>query len=350
MLKKIMTVSTAALLTLAMSATAFAHDGWSQTNAPIIAQGEVSYVDLQFGNHSNEHKSYRITGQWNKDTSKVYVTSPSGKKSDITSTRFYTGEAATETEPAVNNGFVATFSSSSPGAYIISAESDSIRKLSASRSMSSAKSFVAVSDIPTYERVKKLNGFSAQVTPDRAELIPLFNPAAVTVNEQVSVQLVLKGKPVAASEVVVIRRSNSETQILTTDEKGMVTFKTGPADYYLLRSATSETVTDQADYKTISYKATATFTVQNATAKLPAEQTKTFPYIYLDGKLINTSDISIQNGSTYTTASFITSQVDSRFAGKGKVSLRSAVEGLGAKVEYLPAVGDTRAAILIYTK
>ncbi|MEX2461690.1 MAG: DUF4198 domain-containing protein [Paenibacillaceae bacterium] len=348
--KKIIAVSTAALLTLAMSATAFAHDGWSQTNVPIIAQGEVSYVDLQFGNHSNEHKSYRITGQWNKDTSKVYVTSPSGKKSDITSTRFYTGEAATEKEPAVNNGFVATFSASSPGAYIVSAESNSINKTSASRSMSSTKSFVAVSDIPTFERVKKLNGFSASVTPDRAELIPLFNPAAVTADQQVSVQLILKGKPVAAAEVVVIRRSNSETQILTTNEKGIITFKTGPADYYLLRGATSEAVTDQADYKTINYKATATFTVQNAVAKLPVGQPKALPYTYLDGKLIETNDIPIQNGTTYAPASFITSNVDSGFTGIGKVSLRSTVEGLGAKIEYLPAVGDTRAAILIYTK
>lgn len=118
----------AAFLTFAMAVPVFAHDGWSQTHSPIIAQGEVSYVDLLFGNHSNEHKSYRIAGQWSPDTSKIYVTTPAGKKIDITSTRYYTGEAAAETAPAVNNGFIASFSSSSPGAYIITAEGDSVFK------------------------------------------------------------------------------------------------------------------------------------------------------------------------------------------------------------------------------
>src|SRR5690554_774720 len=120
--KRISIVILTLIMTISLALPAFAHDGWSQTNSPIIAQGEVSYIDLLLGNHSNEHKSYRIAGQWSTDSSKVYVTTPAGQKADITSTRFYTGEAATETEPAVNNGFVATFSSKSPGAYIISVE------------------------------------------------------------------------------------------------------------------------------------------------------------------------------------------------------------------------------------
>lgn len=197
--KKVASAALAAALTLAAAVPVFAHDGWSQTSAPIVAQGQVSYVELLYGNHSNEHKSYRIDGQWGS-TSKVFVTTPGGVKSDITGTRFYTGEAATETTPALNNYFVASFKSNVPGAYIISTEADSVYKGAdaASRTLRSAKSFVAVSDIPVLERVKALTGFSKQVSPDRAELIPLFNPAAVTPDEQVAIQLLLKGSRLGA--------------------------------------------------------------------------------------------------------------------------------------------------------
>jgi uncharacterized GH25 family protein len=352
MKKKIAAAALAAVLTLGLSASALAHDGWSQTNAPIIAQGEVSYVDLLFGNHSNGHKSYRIAGQWSTDTSKVYVTAPAGRKVDITSTRFYTGEAATETEPAVNNGFVASFSASSPGAYIISAEGDSIFKHGgvAIRTLRSAKSFVAVSDIPVLDRVKDLKGFSKAVTADRAELVPEFNPAAVTPNEQVSVRLLLKGQPLAATEVSLIRRSSAEAQTFTTDSQGRITFKTGPADYYLLRAKPATDEKKEGEYDRVNYEATMTFIVQNGTSKLPASRPNPSPYLYVNGRLVETDGVVIRNGTTYADASVIREHIDPTYTAQGAVALRSFAEGLGATVEFLRAVGDARAAVLIYTK
>jgi len=352
MKKNIAATALAAVLTLGLSAAAFAHDGWSQTNAPIIAQGEVSYVELLLGNHSNEHKSYRIAGQWSPDTSKVYVTTPAGTKADITSTRFYTGEAATESEPAVNNGFVASFSASSPGAYIISAEGDSIFQHGgvASRTLRSAKSFVAVSDIPVLERVRQLKGFSRAIATDRAEWVPEFNPAAVRPNEQVSVQLLLKGQPLADTEVSLIRRSNSEAQTFTTDAQGRITFKTGPADYYLLRAKPATAEKKAGEYDQVQYEATMTFIVQNGTSKLPAAKPNPVPYLYVNGKLVATDGVVIRNGTTYADASVIRQYIDPAYAGQGAVALRSFAEGLGATVEFLPAVGDTRAAVLLYLK
>lgn len=350
--KKIAVAALAAVLTLSAAVPAFAHDGWSQTSAPIVAPGQVSYVELMYGNHSNEHKSYRIDGQWGLDTSKVYVTTPAGVKSDITSTRFYTGEAATETEPATNNYFVASFKSNVPGAYIVSVEGDSVYKsaTAASRTLRSAKSFVAVGDIPVLERVKALKGFSKQVSRDRAELVPQFNPAAVTPDQNVSIQLLLKGQPLADTVVDIIRRSNSEATELKTDANGIVSFTTGAADYYLVRSKPSTAEAKEGEYDTTNYEATMTFTVQNESPKLPGTAASAKPHIYVNGTVVTADSLTIQQGAAKVDASFIRNYVDANYEGTGLVALRSASEAAGATVEYFPAVGDNRAAVAIYTK
>ena len=350
--KKAVGAALAAMLTFGAVVPAFAHDGWTQSNTPIVAPNAVSYVELMLGNHSNEHKSYRIAGQWSVDTSKVYVTMPAGVKADITSTRFYAGEAATETEPGVNNYFIASFKSAVPGAYIISAEGDSISRHGAapSRTLRSAKSFVAIGDIPVMERVKALEGFSKQVSPDRAELIPLFNPASVTPGEDVAVQLLLKGEPLANTNVDIIRRSTSEAVELVTDEQGYVSFTTGLADYYLVRAKPSTTESKGDEYGSTNYEATMTFTVQNESPKLPGHPSIAIPHIYLNGSLVEAEGTALNKGVTMVNADFIRQYVNKDFAGNGPVSLRSAIEQSGAVIEYFPAVGDLRAAVAIYTK
>ncbi|WP_141501919.1 DUF4198 domain-containing protein [Paenibacillus luteus] len=349
--KKLVGAALAAVLALGAAVPVFAHDGWSQTSAPIVAQGQVSYVELLYGNHSNEHKSYRIEGQWGS-TSKVYVTTPAGVKSDITGTRFYVGEPATETTPALNNYFVASFKSNVPGAYIISTEADSVYKGAdaASRTLRSAKSFVAVGDIPVLDRVKALTGFSKQVSPDRAELVPQFNPAAITPDENVSIQLLLKGKPLADTAIDVIRRSNSEATELKSDANGMVSFTTGAADYYLVRAKPSTTEAKEGEYSTTNYEATMTFTVQNKSAKLPGSASGAKPHIYVNGNVTAVSSLTIAQGTTKVDASFIKQYVDAAYKGTGLVTLRTAAEAAGAVVEYFPAVGANSAAVAIYTK
>lgn len=349
--RKIAALGLTAVLSLTISASAWAHDGWSQTHTPIIAQGEVSYVELLFGNHSNDHKSYRITGQWSTDSTNVFVTTPAGKKVDITSTLYYTGEAATETEPAVNNGFIATFSSSMAGAYIVSVEGDSVFKHGdiASRTLRSAKSFVAVADIPTVGRVQALKGFARPVSLDRAELVPQFNPAAVKPGQQVAVQLILKGQPLADTEVSLIRRSNSEAELLTTDADGRIAFTTGPADYYLLRAKPSTDENKEGEYNTTNYEATMTFAVQNGKVKLAEEQANPVPALYVNGKRVGDAGAEVRQGKTYVDADFIREHIDPGYKGEGRIGLRSELAAYHAAIEYLPQAGGSRAAIWIYT-
>ncbi|MGE5701172.1 MAG: DUF4198 domain-containing protein [Clostridia bacterium] len=350
-MKKLASLLTVAALIFTLTAPALAHDGWSQTNAPIISQGEVSYVELMLGNHSNHHASYRIAGKWSPESSKVYVVSPSGVKADITDTLFYSGEVKEVEQPSNDNFFVASFSASNPGAYIVSVEGDSIFKGAevASRTLRSAKSFVAVSDIPTVERVKPLKGFGKAISTDRAELVPQFNPAAITPDQQVAVQLLLKGKPLANTEVTIIRRSTSDSQIVKTDANGVISFTTGPADYYLLRAKPATDEKEAGKYDTTNYEATMTFTVQNGKSLLPkAVQTKS-PVLYVNGKPITDVKTENKNGKLTVSAAFVKTYVNPNFAGTGNVELRSAVEGLGGTVEYLAPVGAVEPALLVYT-
>jgi uncharacterized GH25 family protein len=351
-MKKWTSLVTAVSLTFTLAMPVFAHDGWSQTNAPIIAAGEVSYVELLFGNHSNHHGSYRIEGKWSTDSSKVFVTTPSGSKTDISASLFYTGEEKEVEEPGKNNYYVTTFSASSPGAYIISVEGDSIFKHGevASRTLRSAKSFVAVSDIPTLERVKFLQGFSRQVNPDRAELVPQFNPAAVTPGTEVAVQLLLKGKPLADTEVTMIRRSTSDAQVLKTDKDGLIKFQTGPADYYMLRAKPTTDEKEAGKFDQTNYEATMTFIVQNGKWSLAKPAVPAKPIVYLNGKAIDAAGFLLKGGKTFVPSEWVKKKIDPTYQGTGSVGLRDVVTSPGGTVEYLAPVGTLPPAIVINKK
>ncbi|WP_199624146.1 DUF4198 domain-containing protein [Paenibacillus alkalitolerans] len=337
---------------LMFAVPAWAHDGWSQTNAPIAPAGEVTYVELMLGNHSNHHASYRIDGKWSPETTKVYVMTPAGKKADITGTLFYTGEVTETDSPEMNNYYVASFSSSTPGAYIVSVEGDSIFKHGdvASRTLRSAKSFVAVADIPVMQRVSNLKGFSKPASSDRAEWIPQFNPAAVKPNQTVSVQLLLKGKPLADTEAALIRRSTSDSQSLKTDANGVVTFAAGPADYYLLRAKPATDEKEEGKYDKTNYEATMTFIVQNGSVSLKAETVNPLPVVHVGGKEVEANGLALSGGTLLADAEFIRSHVNPNYEGSGSVGVRQAAEQSGFAVEYFPAVGGQRPAVYIYTK
>lgn len=254
------------LLFVGIATPVNAHDGWTQTNSTIVEPEENIYIELLFGNHSNDHGSYRIEGNWNEDNTEVNVHTPEGETIDVTSTLFYTGEVeeADETSSGVNNYHIASFSAIDSGIYIISGESDSIFSQgdTSIRTLRSAKSFTAVSDVPTFHEAIGMDRFGEAVTPDRAEFIPHFNPVALTPDENVEVQFLREGTPVTEEEVTLIRRSTSESDVLMTDEDGMVSFTSGPSDYYLLR-ASEETEGEGEDYNVLNYEATMTFAVQN---------------------------------------------------------------------------------------
>lgn len=266
-MKRFIAFSLTILFVLSLATHTLAHDGWSQTNTPIVEQGEVIYVEVLFGNHSNDHASYRIDGTWNTDTSNLFVTAPTGDKIDISKTLFYTGELSNveASNLGINNYHVGSFSSSTPGIYILSMEGEQVftHGEEVSRTLRSAKSFAAVSEISTISHAADLDGYDQQINTDRAELVPLFNPTVITPNEEVAVQFFLKGEPKEGIDISIIRRSTSESEVHRTDENGIITFTTGSADYYLLRAKPSTDEAVEGEYDQTFYESTMTFTVQN---------------------------------------------------------------------------------------
>ena len=45
---------------------AVGHDGWVEITPAIVEKGRIATISLIQGNHSDEHRSYRITGKWNQ--------------------------------------------------------------------------------------------------------------------------------------------------------------------------------------------------------------------------------------------------------------------------------------------
>ncbi|MEI7026993.1 DUF4198 domain-containing protein [Paenibacillus sp. y28] len=346
-MKKLVSLTVIGLLAAGLTVPARAEIGWSQTNAPITAPGEVTYVDLQLGDDSSA--GYRMGGEWEPRSSKVMVLHPTGAATDISDTLFSSGSLGGS---SAAGGYIASFNASAVGAYVISAEEERIteRGGQAVRTLRSAKSFTAVGDIPTWQRVKSLNGFNRPVSADRAELIPFFNPAAVTPNEAVEVQLLVKDKPLADTGVKLIRRSTSDEQLLTTDGQGVVRFMTGPADYYLLYAQYETGEKEDGRYEATRYDAAMTFTVQRGIQWLPAKHPEALPVTCVDGKDVGASGLQRSaDGTLLVDSAFIREAVNSGFKEKGLVGLRAAVEGSGGRVEYLAPVGDMNAAVYIYT-
>ncbi|HEY2989876.1 MAG TPA: DUF4198 domain-containing protein, partial [Candidatus Binatia bacterium] len=50
---------------------ALAHDGWIEITPSIVENGQPVTVALMHGNHSNEHRSYRLAGKWDLEFTKV---------------------------------------------------------------------------------------------------------------------------------------------------------------------------------------------------------------------------------------------------------------------------------------
>lgn len=348
---------------LSMITAAFAHQGFSQTANPIVAIGDHAYTELLFGNHSNEHKSYRIDGNWGSTAHKTYVYTPDGQKLDISETEFYTGEVGpTFANQNKNNSYYVTFASQLPGAYVVNVESDTVYKGSsgAKRTVRSAKSFVAVSDLAVTQRVANLKGFEKAVTTDRAEWVPTSNPLAAYKNKSMNVQLILKGKPLANVTVDVIRRTTKEAVELKTDPNGMIRFTPMHADFYLF-AAKPEMLDEkkEGEYDSTSYEATMTIQVVNKPYLFTEPSIALTPHIYLDGRKLPSIGVykNVKDGKWY-----VPEDVVAKWTGKKAVKkttknakkvdllLNDVLAANGWTLEELAAVGPIPATWLLQLK
>src|SRR6202007_36247 len=69
-----------------------AHDGWVEITPTIVEHRQPVAIALIQGNHSNEHKSYRIAGKWDAKYVSLAVIEPNGQPMALTQRLFDMGE------------------------------------------------------------------------------------------------------------------------------------------------------------------------------------------------------------------------------------------------------------------
>jgi hypothetical protein len=251
-------------------ATAFAHDGWIEVPA-IVERGQPVTISLLLGNHSNEHRSYRLAGKWDPRFTKLVVIEPSGKLNDITALLIDLGEDAEKTGPKGPKGFhIATFTPKEEGAHIVLARYEQVAQHGDGpkfRGVRSARGAFSALRTPGIKNGKKAAGFGRSFGVESVmEIVPVSNPIGVTQSQQVTFEVRHKGRPFPNQSVSVVRRLEgpASVQDLTTDEKGRASFTAGPADFYLLRTKFEERAERvEGQYDLTSYEATYVLQVYN---------------------------------------------------------------------------------------
>ncbi|HEX9445634.1 MAG TPA: DUF4198 domain-containing protein [Candidatus Binatia bacterium] len=253
-----------------LPAAARAHDGWIEVTPAIVEKGQPVTVALMHGNHSNEHKSYRLAGKWDVEFTKVTVVAPSGKTSALAMIDL--GEDPEKTGPKGPKGFhIGSFVAEEEGAYTVVARQERAveREDGAKfRGVRFARAGFAALAVPTAAEARKI----PRVDPpargeDALEILPLTSLLGVAGKSSVTLEVRHKGKPAPGKTVSVMRRTAGAGAALdlTTDGEGRVTFTPDAADFYLARvkfDEKSERSPGQFDLS--SYEATYVFQVFNA--------------------------------------------------------------------------------------
>jgi uncharacterized GH25 family protein len=250
---------------------AFSHDGWVEISPTIVEKNQAATIALFQGNHSNEHKSYRIAGKWDSKYTTLVIVDPTGKQNTLTDRLIDLGEDAETIGPKGPKGFhLASFVPKVEGLF--QAMARQVRTLQQSDgpkivTIRLAKTAFAAFKVPTVSAAKNLKGFDRSIAGDDAvELIPVSNPLAVFSGGSMTLELRQKGKPISAQVIALVRRidGSASVQEQTTDEKGRVNFSVGPADSYLARvKIDGETPRPDGQKDRASYESTYVFQVFN---------------------------------------------------------------------------------------
>src|SRR6266508_2434874 len=253
------------------SRSAMAHDGWVEISPTIVEKNQAATIALLQGNHSNEHKSYRIAGKWDSKYTTPVIVDPTGKQNTLTDRLIDLGEDAETIGPKGPKGFhLASFVPKVDGLYqVLARQVRTVQQGEGPKLLTIrlAKTAFAAFKVPTVSAAKNLKGFDRSIAGDDAvELIPVSNPLAVFSGGSMTLELRQKGEPISAQVITLVRRidGSPSVQEQTTDEKGRVNFAVGPADSYLARvKIDGETPRSDGQKDRASYEFTYVFQVFN---------------------------------------------------------------------------------------
>ena len=251
--------------------TASSHDGWVEVSPTIVEKGQPATIALIQGNHSNEHRSYRIAGKWDQKYTTLVVVYPNGKKNALTDRLIDFGEDDEKVGPKGPKGFyLASFTPNEEGLYqAVARQVRTVQQGDGPKllTMRIAKTTFASLNVPGVSTAKNLKGLDLMSGGgDGLEIFPVANPIGIFSGGSVTLELRLKGKPIGGKIISLIRKidGSGSVQDRATDEKGKVTFAVGPADFYLARvNLAEETPRSDGQADKTSYEATYVFQVFN---------------------------------------------------------------------------------------
>ena len=177
-----------------------AHDGWIEVTPTIIEKGQVTTLALIQGNHSNEHKSYRIAGKWDGKNTTLAVVNPGGKQTTLTERIIDLGEDEEKIGPKGPKGFyLASYIPNDEGLYqAVARQARSLQQGDGPKltTVRIAKTAFAAFKVPAISAARNLKGFDRLVAgEDGVEFIPINNPLAVFSGGSMTLELRQKGKP-----------------------------------------------------------------------------------------------------------------------------------------------------------
>lgn len=250
---------------------AAAHDGWVEITPSIVERNQPAMISLIQGNHSNEHKSYRIAGKWDAKYTMLTVIDPKGTSISLTDRLIDFGEDAETIGPKGPKGFhIASFAPKDDGLYqALARQARTVQQGDGPKivTMRIAKSAFAAFRNPSVSAAKNLKGFDHPIAgEDGVEFIPLQNPLAIFANGSMVLELRHKERPIGGQTITLVRRIDGFASVLEriSDDKGRVNFPIGPADSYLARvKLDEETARPDGLKDKASYESTYVFQVFN---------------------------------------------------------------------------------------
>jgi len=246
--KSVIGTSFAAVVVLISACLANAHDGWIQSNVSRIFQGDVVYIDMQFGNHQNMHRDYKLyASKWDKNVSTFHLHTPQNNVIDLEEgvidigmdeTKILGGGSVTYLD---KNGYLVTsFPANEKGIYITDVRQDTVVSYAPERSIKCAKVIVGSIDPAKNIYGVPLSGFD-KVLGQVLEIVPMNDPTNLAVGDTLTFQVLFKGEPLADAEVSVIPRGKTLPPMgepnpndMMADMDGMVSFTFTESNYHLI--------------------------------------------------------------------------------------------------------------------
>jgi len=230
------------------------------------------YIDMQFGNHQNMHRDYKIyASKWDINKSTFTLHTPKGGAIDFKSNVIDIGmdEVKSLANGSVTyldkNGYlVASFVTDQKGIYIVDVRQDTVVSYAPERSIKCTKAIVGA--IPSSMKSSiQLNGYD-KILSQVLEIVPLKDPTNLAVGDTLPFQIMFKGTSLEDAEVSVIPRGKTLPEMglpnpydLCTDEAGKANFTFTEANYHLIvvHKETNESGTlDGKSYSFTKYAAT----------------------------------------------------------------------------------------------